>query len=90
MQSLCFSILNQAATWLKLYDKLMPDGRFMVNCGAGKDGLPATNAVSQHDDSSMDDSWKLNATIKALCEAFPGQVGCFFYVPLIFLEICQC
>ncbi|KAL8477899.1 hypothetical protein ACS0TY_029982 [Phlomoides rotata] len=58
--------LQQAATWLELYDKLMPEGRFMVNCGAGEKG---------HDGSSTDGSWKLNATIRALFEAFPGQVN---------------
>ncbi|KAL8544820.1 hypothetical protein ACS0TY_005146 [Phlomoides rotata] len=58
--------LQQAATWLELYDKLMREGRFMVNCGAGEKG---------HDGSSTDGSWKLNATIRALFEAFPGQVN---------------
>ncbi|KAK6150675.1 hypothetical protein DH2020_015607 [Rehmannia glutinosa] len=67
--------LEQATTWLELYDKLMPNGRFMVNCGAGQDRLPARDAVHEHDGSSMDDAWKLNATITALCEAFPGQVN---------------
>ncbi|XP_011083234.1 uncharacterized protein LOC105165798 [Sesamum indicum] len=67
--------LEQAATWLELYDRLMPNGRFMVNCGAGEDRLTANNAVSQHDGSSIDGTWKLNATIRALCEAFPGQVN---------------
>lgn len=67
--------LEQAATWLELYDRLMPGGRLMVNCGAGEAALPAENAVSQVNDSSMDGSWKLNATIRALCEAFPGQVN---------------
>ncbi|KAL0344224.1 UNVERIFIED_CONTAM: hypothetical protein Sangu_1309800, partial [Sesamum angustifolium] len=67
--------LEQAATWLELYDRLMPNGRLMVNCGAGEDSLTANNAVSQHDGSSIDGTWKLNATIRALCEAFPGQVN---------------
>lgn len=56
----------------------MPGGRFMVNCGAGEVALPAENAVSQDNDSSRDGYWKLNATIRALCEAFPGQVGLLF------------
>ncbi|PIN20031.1 hypothetical protein CDL12_07289 [Handroanthus impetiginosus] len=64
--------LEEAAAWLDLYDKLMPNGRFMVNCGAG-DELPATNAISVHEGLSMDGTWKLNATIRALCKAFPGQ-----------------
>ncbi|KAL8047412.1 hypothetical protein ABFX02_08G240200 [Erythranthe guttata] len=65
--------LEQAATWLELNDKLMHNGRFMVNCGAGEEGSAAM--ISQNDDSSMDDTWRLNATIRALCEAFPGQVN---------------
>ncbi|KAL0448260.1 UNVERIFIED_CONTAM: hypothetical protein Slati_1382400 [Sesamum latifolium] len=67
--------LEQAATWLELNDKLMPNGRLMVNCAAGEDRLTANNEVSQHDGSSIDDTWKLNATIRVLCEAFPGQVN---------------
>lgn len=73
MQLFCFSTLNQAATWLELRDKLMANGRLMVNCGAGEEGSPAKDVGSQ------DDAWRLNATIRALCEAFPGQVWCFLY-----------
>ena len=58
-------ILDQAATWLQLSEKLMPGGRFMVNCGAGEG-----EAVSRDNET-----WKLNAAIRAMCEAFPGQVG---------------
>ncbi|KAL1536575.1 putative polyamine aminopropyl transferase [Salvia divinorum] len=58
--------LEQAATWLQLSDKLMPGGRFMVNCGGAGEG----DAVSRDNDS-----WKLNAAIRALCEAFSGQVN---------------
>ncbi|EYU31224.1 hypothetical protein MIMGU_mgv1a019345mg [Erythranthe guttata] len=59
--------LEQATTLLELNDKLMPNGRLMVNCGAGED---------MNDVTSMDDTnWRLNATIRALCQAFPGQVN---------------
>lgn len=76
--------IDQAATWLELSDKLMPGGRFMVNCGAGEDAVPAENVVS-----SMDGSWIPNATIRALCEAFPGQVRLLNYVPLMdFVKSC--
>ncbi|KAH6791514.1 hypothetical protein C2S51_006520 [Perilla frutescens var. frutescens] len=57
--------LEQAATWLEMYDKLMPGGRIMVNCGAAE----------EDDDAASSSSWKANATIRALCEAFPGQVN---------------
>ncbi|XP_047956163.1 probable polyamine aminopropyl transferase [Salvia hispanica] len=57
--------LEQAATWLQLSEKLMPGGRFMVNCGAGEG-----EAVSRDNET-----WKLNAAIRAMCEAFPGQVN---------------
>lgn len=51
----------------------------MVNCGAGQNELPsAGSSVSSSDGSFTDGAWELNATIKALCKAFPGQVGCFF------------
>ncbi|KAL3637020.1 hypothetical protein CASFOL_019319 [Castilleja foliolosa] len=68
--------LEQAGTWLKLYDKLMPNGRLMVNCGAGEHRLSARHGVvHQRDALSMSGTWKLNATIRALCQAFPGKVN---------------
>ncbi|CAL5374137.1 unnamed protein product [Camellia sinensis] len=60
------------ATWLELYEKLMPNGRLMVNCGAANDG--ASNTISP-EVSSIDGTWVQNSTIKALCQAFPGHVG---------------
>ncbi|KAJ8553126.1 hypothetical protein K7X08_020519 [Anisodus acutangulus] len=44
---------------------LMPNGRLMVNCGA------ATKEFS----NTSSDLWELNATIIALCKAFPEQVS---------------
>ncbi|CAA0839292.1 S-adenosyl-L-methionine-dependent methyltransferases superfamily protein [Striga hermonthica] len=66
--------LEQAATWRKLHDKLMPNGRFMVNCGAGQNRLSATYEV-RHKALPMTEAWRLNPTIRALCQAFPGQVN---------------
>lgn len=58
----------QPATWLKLKERLMPDGRFMVNCG----GIGEASEKSQPE--SVDDTWVQNSTIKALSESFPGAV----------------
>lgn len=67
--------LEEASTWLELYGKLAPNGRLMVNCGAGQNELPsAGSSVSSSDGSFTDNAWELNATVKALCKAFPGQL----------------
>ncbi|KAJ0081509.1 hypothetical protein Patl1_11921 [Pistacia atlantica] len=60
--------LQEPATWLKLKERLMPDGRFMVNCG----GIGEASETSQPE--SVDDTWLQNSTIKALSESFPGEV----------------
>ncbi|XP_021745025.1 uncharacterized protein LOC110710981 [Chenopodium quinoa] len=52
--------LEVAQTWLNIKDKLMPNGRIMVNCGGAKEILNGGK------------EWEVNLTIKALCEAF-GQ-----------------
>ncbi|VAI10078.1 unnamed protein product [Triticum turgidum subsp. durum] len=57
--------LQEAETWLEIAKKLMPDGRIMVNCGAGD------TAISLAADADVS-SWVQNPTIKALCSAFPG------------------
>ncbi|PSS11282.1 Polyamine aminopropyl transferase [Actinidia chinensis var. chinensis] len=64
--------LEEVSTWLDMYDKLMPNGRLMVNCGAANDGAANT---TYPDASSIDGTWVQNSTIKALCQAFPGQVN---------------
>ncbi|XP_028083147.1 uncharacterized protein LOC114284450 isoform X2 [Camellia sinensis] len=46
--------LQEVATWLELYEKLMPNGRLMVNCGAANDG--ASNTISP-EVSSIDGTW---------------------------------
>ncbi|KAI7737891.1 hypothetical protein M8C21_032155, partial [Ambrosia artemisiifolia] len=60
--------LQQVQTWLQLNDKLMPNGRLMINCGG-------TTSLSGSTDSSTDAAWDQNSTLKTLCEAFPGQVN---------------
>ncbi|XP_060180194.1 uncharacterized protein LOC132609978 isoform X1 [Lycium barbarum] len=57
--------LEEVTTWLEMNKMLMPSGRLMVNCGAATKELPNTSS----------DPWELNATINALCEAFPEQVS---------------
>ncbi|KAK4349719.1 hypothetical protein RND71_032474 [Anisodus tanguticus] len=56
---------NLVTTWLEMNKMLMPNGRLMVNCGAATKELSNTSF----------DVWELNATIIALCKAFPEQVG---------------
>ncbi|KNA03745.1 hypothetical protein SOVF_206130 [Spinacia oleracea] len=54
--------LEVAQTWVDMKEKLMPNGRIMVNCGA------ATTEVS-----AEEMKWEVNLTIKALCEAFGDE-----------------
>ncbi|XP_072082308.1 uncharacterized protein [Arachis hypogaea] len=49
-------------------ERLMPDGRFMVNCG-GIDGESSPESLLS------DETWLLNPTLKALSKAFPGQLS---------------
>ncbi|KDP34909.1 hypothetical protein JCGZ_09197 [Jatropha curcas] len=62
--------LQEVATWLELNDRLMPGGRFMVNCGGIDEKLENENAITNP--KSID--WVQNSTVKALSKAFPGQV----------------
>ncbi|KAF5816805.1 putative S-adenosyl-L-methionine-dependent methyltransferase [Helianthus annuus] len=59
------SQLQEVQTWLDINDKLMPNGRIMVNCGG-------TTSVAG---SCGDSVWDQNSTLKTLCQAFPGQVN---------------
>lgn len=52
----------------------MANGRFMVNCG-GTDGVDGSTDPKK---LSNDEAWLLNAAIKALSKAFPGQVSVYF------------
>ncbi|KAI8569980.1 hypothetical protein RHMOL_Rhmol02G0319200 [Rhododendron molle] len=63
--------LQEVSTWLELHGKLMPNGRFMVNCGAANDGVYDTTSPESW---SIDRSWVQNSTIRALCQAFPREV----------------
>ncbi|XP_048333869.2 uncharacterized protein LOC107421997 isoform X1 [Ziziphus jujuba] len=63
--------LEEVTTWSELYNLLMPNGRFMVNCG-GTSG--ATDSIG-NPDSSTNETCVQNSTIKALSKAFPGQTN---------------
>ncbi|KAK0579112.1 hypothetical protein LWI29_021288 [Acer saccharum] len=60
----------EVKTWLKLNDRLLPNGRFVENCG----GIGRESDETGHQ-KSMDDAWIQNSTIQTLVEAFPGKVG---------------
>ncbi|PPS05658.1 hypothetical protein GOBAR_AA14996 [Gossypium barbadense] len=64
------SQLQEVEIWLELSDRLMPGGRLMVNCG----GVSESSLDGKVQHPSIDDIWMQNTTIKALAEAFPGQV----------------
>lgn len=64
--------LQEVETWLELNKKLMAHGRIMVNCGG------AHTVGSKTGDrmvNTNDGTWVQNATIKALCKAFPGNLS---------------
>ncbi|CAK8532144.1 unnamed protein product [Lathyrus sativus] len=67
--------LLEVSTWLELRDRLMANGRFMVNCG----GIDVDSSVAfgsnDPENLSNDEAWSLNAAMKALSKAFPGQVS---------------
>ncbi|KAK8649211.1 hypothetical protein V6N13_129945 [Hibiscus sabdariffa] len=65
------SQLQEVKTWLELSNRLMPYGRLMVNCG----GVSESSIDGKVNHQSVDEIWILNSTIKALAEAFPGQVN---------------
>ncbi|CAO2839882.1 unnamed protein product [Amaranthus hypochondriacus] len=55
--------LEVAQTWVEMKEKLMVNGRIMVNCGSAKGS----------DNGMGERGWEVNLTIKALCRAFGGQ-----------------
>ena len=65
----------QVQTWLELNDRLMPNGRLMVNCGGIDEAADVIDGVVHPKNSSIDGTWVQNYTIKALSKAFPGKVG---------------
>lgn len=68
--------LQEVQTWLELHDKLMPNGRLMVNCG-GRNDVASTivNRPIDNENVSDDGVWMKNSTLDVLCKAFPGQVN---------------
>ncbi|XP_024967595.1 uncharacterized protein LOC112507297 isoform X1 [Cynara cardunculus var. scolymus] len=62
--------LQEVQTWLELNDKLMPNGRLMVNCGRRNDTI-----VNGSIGNENDNIWEKNSTLDVLCKAFPGQVN---------------
>ncbi|GMH28780.1 hypothetical protein Nepgr_030623 [Nepenthes gracilis] len=68
--------LEEAETWLQLSEKLMVSGRIMVNCGGSSKGeSDEVYGTSQSETSSIDGSWAQNSTMKALYDAFGGQLN---------------
>ncbi|XP_071686460.1 uncharacterized protein [Rutidosis leptorrhynchoides] len=64
--------LQEVQTWLKLHDKLMPNGRLIVNCG----GSTTANAASTDVENSVNESvQEQNSTLNTLCKAFPDNVN---------------
>ncbi|KAJ7982127.1 S-adenosyl-L-methionine-dependent methyltransferases superfamily protein [Quillaja saponaria] len=67
--------LQEVTTWLELHDQLMPNGRFMVNCGGIDGGSGLVDANVHPETSSVDITWLQNPTMKALSKAYPGQLS---------------
>ncbi|CAL0326338.1 unnamed protein product [Lupinus luteus] len=67
--------LQEISTWLELRERLMPNGRFMVNCGGIDGGSSVIDARTDPELLSSDETWFLNPAMKALSKAFPGQVN---------------
>ncbi|XP_027340521.1 uncharacterized protein LOC113853971 isoform X2 [Abrus precatorius] len=66
--------LQEVSTWLQLHERLMTNGRFMVNCGGINGGSGALDVSIYPGNFSSDESWLLNPALKALSKAFPGQL----------------
>jgi len=60
----------------------MANGRFMVNCGGVGGGPSPTDGSTDPETFWSDESWLLNPAMKALSEAFPGQVMLLFLISL--------
>ncbi|RDY14082.1 speE, partial [Mucuna pruriens] len=67
--------LHEVTTWLELNERLMANGRFMVNCGGIGGGSSAMEGSADPKNLSSDESWLLNPALKALSNAFPGQIS---------------
>ncbi|KAL8139042.1 hypothetical protein V2J09_005043 [Rumex salicifolius] len=64
--------LAQTKTWLQLSERLMPNGRIMVNCGGSVNAL-----LDEIDDSLIpaDRNWTDNYTLKTMSSAFGDQLN---------------
>ncbi|XP_061353955.1 uncharacterized protein LOC133298641 [Gastrolobium bilobum] len=67
--------LQEVSTWLELHERLMTNGRFMVNCGGNDGGSSVSDGSTDPEILSNDEIWLLNPTLKALSTAFPGQLS---------------
>ncbi|XP_004488592.1 uncharacterized protein [Cicer arietinum] len=67
--------LEEVSTWLELHDRLMANGRLMVNCGGIDEGSSVVDGSTGLDNLSNDEAWLLNSALKALSKAFPGQLS---------------
>ncbi|KAF7824444.1 putative spermidine synthase [Senna tora] len=63
--------LQEVSTWLELHERLMPGGRFMVNCGGNDGESKATDAETL----SSDKIWLQIPALRALSKVFPGQLN---------------
>lgn len=79
-----FLFVAQVSTWLELHDRLMANGRLMVNCGGIDEGSSVVDGSTGLDNLSNDEAWLLNSALKALSKAFPGQVSfcCWYFIIL--------
>ncbi|KAM3699110.1 hypothetical protein ACJW31_05G000600 [Castanea mollissima] len=67
--------LQKVQTWLELNDRLMPNGRLIVNCSGIDEAADVIDGVVHPKNSSIDGTWVQNYTIKALSKAFPGKLS---------------
>lgn len=67
--------LQEVSTWSELRDKLMPNGRIMVNCGGVTDESSVPIAETRPECSPTDQTWQQNSTLRTLYKAFPEQLS---------------
>lgn len=57
--------LEKVETWVEMREKLMPNGRIMVNCAGASDGING---------GGVNRGWEVNLVIEAMCRALGGQL----------------
>ncbi|PKA59594.1 hypothetical protein AXF42_Ash018061 [Apostasia shenzhenica] len=67
--------LREAATWLEMEEKLMPNGRVMVNCGGMHAEISDSGYIKINRKNSFNGQWVQNSTIRAMCRAFPDKLN---------------